>query len=698
MEHDSYESDETKNDILEIEIDLDNNSDTGQTSNKHGHATYLHKWTELYNLIRKKYFLSNIPKLINLYQFNKKASDAKKSNEIYFSYHKQLLFRSFQTMVRKFTVINKKYRKIRMSQRLIRLAFKYLHNFRISIMKAASRTILAKKWKQFSFRIKLPSFLKIDWEILTKDILMGNRRQNLLLFQNKLNLRKKLYSFYDQIRRNRIIAQNSLFLKEKWLLAWRKKYVNKRRIRRMSLAMVASASNIYYAGAADNAAKRIQRWYRNARFYIKLDSIYDLENNYQLKLDDISNKRDTINSLDNIKSIEYSVDTMIQPNLLDQNDQILSPDWNIPLSQKCIQYYYYDMPMDNQIILNQTENSIKTNEEEENECPKNLESREFIAKNNSLKYKSKREEFIEKQLSNVYFDDVDLSFERQTFFTVNCISINTIAEFQKDRKIDLNVELTISIRDSKSSSYSYLKEKFYRPHRRRTKHLNYKRIYNISLDFPFRYCDLINLNKRHLYDFELSYDPVMKQGVDDEIDIVFKPVLFKPRLKFRELIKLNRVKSFIYSLNFFRSTLGERKYFMAHRAADLSSQSRKTSKYLKINFLANSCSKSEVKYPDDIESSSSRHHHNHHHKNHRKRSRKPTSVTDEFDLYNITSESATPNDTNAISHSSSWRSDISQQQNRELVFRFCDESQISSSTTFDDDSSRRRKRKRKHST
>lgn len=542
------------------------------------------------------------------------SNKVQNNNTITPSNNKSTVIPHFRNSIYKQLLEKKNSQKNKYREQFRKLVKQYLLFFEFSIMKTAIKTMKRNKWRKFYRKIKFLSLRKVSWRILCSDLLFTYRMQLFQSERKKLTLRMIYLSFYVRKRKLKYITSYHNYLMSKFLNKWKNYVNNKKNYNNMINDIIDDCANNYFLDISIKAAIKIQEWFRNIRFYTKLDNIYDIEKST------ISNQ----NEMD----IQYQFGSF---NLLVKNksENIIMPLCFLnhsSLSEN--EVYEKDIKKISKTAIKETSKTLlfndllsynnanhqkickkllqyKFEEPDENE-DQEMEEKSTKKQPKEIISRSKKNQVINSQLKPIRMR-IGCSFKYVKSvedIIQSLLNFNITPEVKSPNDV-LIIERTETFEVPKDPKYIFYQQRYRSPmpgYENNTKYFNkrpriqnqkekkqnikkqifytpkkinpnkitqYNRdknekginamvctlgeymISNLNINIPLRFSDLLTEENLNIHDFEISYDPVMKQGIDNEIEIVFQNVTFMPHLSFRKFIDDNFENS-TYFLKYFR--------------------------------------------------------------------------------------------------------------------------------------------------
>lgn len=489
------------------------------------------------------------------------------------------------------------------------LAKKYLLFFELSVMKNAFKEIQKNKWKKLYRKIRTLSISRAKWEILCYDVLLLNKMQICTKERKKLTLKRNILYLYTKHRIIILQKEYDHFLLNKKFKKWQLFYDIKMKTKKMISQNIHECLNCYFSDLSVKAAQKIQHWYKQVQFYRKLDDIYNLNNLSTYDQDRIDQNflfgnfdlltNDTIKSyveplssyflhhfsIDNVYDREVkrnsSLMTQTISNSLSLIDLITLGEANSFQSCKNLLHYKF--------VENTKTN--EANDYEESQEKKNIfRSKKNEVINNQLKPMKMKINCNFKQVmfSNEYVQPllnykIHPDVKSPNDFLI--IERTELLEERRDPKFifhqrryrsqiadsdcfNSHMKYNFTFDTPKKERSKAKKQIFYTPkkispdkiaqYNREKKGVCVKSctfneflVENLNISIPLRFSDLFTAENLNIHEFEISYDPVMSQGIDNEIETIFQNVVFKPHLSFNKFAQ-NQLDNATYFLKFFR--------------------------------------------------------------------------------------------------------------------------------------------------
>lgn len=485
--------------------------------------------------------------------------------------------------------INQKSKNQELFQKIVK---RYVLFFEFSIMKTAVKEMKKKKWKKFYMNLKFLCPKRIQWKIFCSDIYLSKRVQKFKKERKKLTISKFFLSYCYKERKLRFQKEFHVYLMKKNFKKWKNELEMKKKIDKIIVKSITECSNCYFLDLSIKSAVKIQRWFRDVQFYTKLEKIYDLENPSQ---------KETENKF-KFGSFNFIINENMEiPRFINNSSNY--------------DFYENEINEISEIFMNETSKELLLNDlifyKESAKLPEykfleDQKSVENLIENPSKNFftRSKKNEVINSQLKPIKLK-IGCSFKKLMYVKESIQSLlnfvispdikspNDVLIIERTQTFEVpkepkyvfyqrryrtplpeyensNINFTKSFTKSIQKKPSIQKQIFYSPKKinaNKVDQYNQEKnekgiaasvmtlgeflVSNLNVEIPLRFSDLLTEEKLNIHEFEISYDPVMKQGIDDEIDIIFKNVTFVPHLTFRKFIQKN-IENSTYFLKFFR--------------------------------------------------------------------------------------------------------------------------------------------------
>ena len=455
---------------------------------------------------------------------------------------------------------NRKIKRKKYSILFRRLVKKYVIYFQLLLMKTAVREMMRKKWKKFARKLKIPVLLQIDWIILATDLLHSQVIRFCHYYNKKYRKRISLYNIISQYKKQklkqRFESSHCHYLLKKYFKKWMYDFNTMSNTNKLINSSLDISIKTYYSDLVNKSAIAIQKWYKNILFFTKLDNLYQPH----IRTDFIYLKKivkSNINTAFGNKSIlpikveveaqrkrdfslvmeVVSFEILLSLNL----DSFFDPNSRNKRNLYYKTFYRSDSasnaPQDkrhNHIIRRSIQPLYKYKKIFNTQYPTYKHNRKkayYVSKsffqNNNKVSTSHRPKNIRKTSSP---NDILLNF---TCDFESLFAYNSIYYFLSNIFYNYNIGEQINRKS--------LHQKIFHKNRPRFKYT-----------IPLRFCDLLTSKRLKIHNFEISYDPVMTQGIDDEIEFCFKRIYFKPKFQFQTLTENNSIKSKTLPLTKFR--------------------------------------------------------------------------------------------------------------------------------------------------